>query len=326
MPTVAVNDLHRRKPAAPRTLLMCHMQMRRSRIYYQQGRGNACRGVAMAGVAGAVRRRWAIGGSLTGPILIMKQTFAHPLLPSFAVTAALLALVGPARAAHPLVSDDTGTQGRGQAQLEASTDRTRVRDGSRVAREQEIGLALTYGLTETLDLAVGLPWLHLGTTGEPSQRGIGDLTLLAKWRLHDDGQGFSLALRPEFTLPTGKEGKGLGNGRATSALTLMSQLEHGAWTWLANVGIAYNDNKAGDRKRLWTASTALLYTVTDAWTLVADVGASRAAEQGAPSEKFGLLGVIHHLGEELDLDLGWRRSLGHGPTANTLGAGLTLRW
>ena len=305
--------------------------MRAIPIYHRASR-YVCRVVAGVGFAVAVRRRQAIGGCPAKPILIMTPTRIRsrsPFVPSAAfaaLAAALLMLPGASRAAHPLVSDDTGTQGAGRWQFEASADRTRERDDGLVAREHEVAFTLTRGLSDTLDLAIGLPWLRLAASGAPTQRGAGDLKLLAKWRAFDNGQGLSLGLRPEITLPTGKEDKGLGNGRATASLTGMLQLEQGPWTWLANAGLVHNDNKAGDRKRLWTASTALLYAAADAWTLVADVGAARAAEPGAASGKFGLLGVIHHLGEDLDLDFGWRRSLGSGPRANTLGVGLTVRW
>lgn len=239
---------------------------------------------------------------------------------------ALLALAAPAQAAHPLITDDTGTQGSGRWQFELNTDHTRTREAGVTAWEREANAALTRGVTETLDLAVNVPWLHTSATGEPSQSGVGDTTLLAKWRFHDDGAGWTLGVRPEITLPTGSESKGLGNGRATAALTLLSSLERGDWTWLANAGFAYNANKVGDRKRLWAVSTAVLYNLGERWTLAADIGASRAATPGAGSEKYGLIGAIYHIGDDVDLDLGWRRSLGAGPVSHTVGAGLTLRW
>lgn len=250
------------------------------------------------------------------------RTFTMPAL----LASALLAQAGPAQAAHPLITDDTGTQGSGHWQFEANTDHTRTRDAGVTAWEREANLALTRGVTETLDLAVNLPWLHTSATGEASRSGIGDTTLLAKWRFYDNDAGWTLGLRPEITLPTGSEGKGLGNGRATAALTLLSSLERGDWTWLANAGYAYNANKVGDRKRLWAVSTALLYNLGERWTLAADIGASRAATPGASSEKYGLIGAIYHIGDDTDLDIGWRRSLGGAPVAHTVGVGLTLRW
>lgn len=252
---------------------------------------------------------------------VHRTPIAPPLL-----AAALWALAGPIHAAHPLISDDTATQGSGNWQLEANTDHTRTREAGIGVWEREANLQLTHGVAEALDVMVNLPWLYHSESDQAVQRGIGDLTLLAKWRFHDNGRGWTLGLRPELTLPSGSESRGLGNGRATASLTLLSQLESGAWTWLANAGYTYNDNRAGDRKHLWAASTALLYAVGEQWTLAADIGTARAADVSVDTERYGLLGVICHLGRDIDLDVGWRRSLGAGPIARTLGAGLTLRW
>ena len=83
----------------------------------------------------------------------------------------------------------------------------------------------------------------------------------------------------------------------------------------------------GDRKHLWAASTALLYKLTEQWSLVADVGASRGTDASASrTNKFAVLGTIYHLNDKTDLDIGWRRSLSAKPVSNTMGVGLTLHW
>lgn len=247
-------------------------------------------------------------------------------LKRLSLAASLLALGLSAHAAHPLNTDDTGTQGSGHWQLEATTDHTRERDAGDTSWERSYAGTLTYGVTEDLDIAIGLPWLHAKDASGARERGVGDTTLLAKWRFYDNGQGWTLGLRPEITLPSGSEQRGLGNGRSTAALTLISSVELGPVTWLANAGTRYNDNRAGDRKSLWALSTAVLYHVNDQWTLAADVGVNRAADQAQRTERYGLLGAIYHVNNDLDLDIGWRRSLGAGPVAHTLGAGVTVRW
>ena len=154
--------------------------MRSIPIYHRASR-HVCRVVAGVGFAVAVRRRQAIGGCPAKPILIKTPTCIRsrsPFVPSAAfaaLAAALLMLPGASRAAHPLVSDDTGTQGAGRWQFEASADRTRERDDGLVAREHEVAFTLTRGLSDTLDLAIGLPWLRLAASGAPTQRGAGDL-------------------------------------------------------------------------------------------------------------------------------------------------------
>ena len=232
-----------------------------------------------------------------------------------------------AQAALPLVTDDTGTQGDGNWQLEVNTDHTRTRDAGVTAWERQLNTTVTRGVADNLDVAANLPLLRNSVAGEGAQSGVGDVTVQAKWRLYDNEKGWSLGLRPAATLPTGSSSKGLGNGRATASVTLISNLEAGDWSWLANAGYTYNDNKFGDRKHLWAASTAVLFKASEQWTLAADIGASRGAEPGGRrTEKFALLGAIFHVNDKTDLDIGWRRSLGSKPVSNTVGVGLALRW
>jgi hypothetical protein len=70
-------------------------------------------------------------------------------------------------AAHPLITDDTGTQGKGKFLFElngqGSYDKMDSRDdtGTTIktkSREQELKSALTYGVIENIDLILGLPY------------------------------------------------------------------------------------------------------------------------------------------------------------------------
>lgn len=272
--------------------------------------------------------RWS-GPCACGQAPESDQMMTFDMLPRFstcALTASLLVASVSAQAAHPLLTDDTGTQGGGNWQLEINTDHTRARDGAETSWERAAGVALTRGVTGALDLAVSVPWMQASEPGEARRRGVGDTTLQAKWRFHDDENGWSLALRPAVMLPTGNATRGLGNGRASAGVALISTLERGAWTWLANAGYTWNDNRIGDRKSLWSLSTALLHSLAPRWSLAVDVGISRSADPGVRHDTYGLVGVIYHASKDLDLDVGWRRSLGAAPAANTLGAGMTLRW
>lgn len=238
----------------------------------------------------------------------------------------LAAFTPSAYAAHPLISDDTGTQGAGIWQLEVNTDHTRTRDVGQTAWARQLNTTLTRGVTDELDVAANLPLQRNSATGQSAQSGIGDTTVQAKWRFFDNTKGWTLAVRPGVSLPTGNSGKGLGNGRTTVQATVISTATLGDWTWLVNAGYAFNNNKIGDRKHLWDASTALLYNVGESWTLVADLAASRSASVGGGVDKFAVLGTIYHLNDKTDLDIGWRRSLGAKPVSNTMGVGLTLHW
>lgn len=233
-----------------------------------------------------------------------------------------------AQAAHPLLTDDTGTQGAGRWQLELNADHTRDLTAPPRGRTTQANATITHGVSDELDLALSLPAQRLRPAGAPGAGGWGDLVLQAKWRVYgSDDDGGSLALKPMLWLPSGDQRRGLGAGRAAASLGLLAAWKAGAWTALGNLGASYNGNRAGDRTALWNASAALLYTPVAGWTLAADVGARRNPQRGdAGTLRHRVLGLIWHVEEAVDVDLGWRRERGGGPSTSTWGAGLTLRW
>src|SRR5512143_1152343 len=87
--------------------------------------------------------------------------------------------VGTANAAHPLITDDSGTQGKGKTQLEFigeyGLDKN---DGVKEKSLQAPTVPfLTYGLSEAADIALGLPYNEVVTEsagGTSAVRGIGD--------------------------------------------------------------------------------------------------------------------------------------------------------
>lgn len=253
------------------------------------------------------------------------MTVRHRPSRTFAVFAIALLPACAAWAAHPLLSDDPGTQGDGQWQWELNTDRTRATAATGAA--QQVNATLTRGVGDTLDLAINAVWLRNSAVHGPTMQGAGDATLELKWRFHDNGRGWALALRPTLTLPTGSVRKQLGLGHASATLMLLSSVSAGDWAWLVNAGYTVNAATGPRRPGQWTLSSALLYQPVPAWSLALDAGASRAQAAGATTARYALLGLIHHPHPNLDLDIGWRRNWqGSAAAGNTLGAGLTVRW
>ncbi len=72
----------------------------------------------------------------------------------------LILLLGPSVpvfAAHPLITDDTSTQGQGKFQLEVNGEYSHDHDGDTTEDLFEIGTIISYGLMDALDLVVGSP-------------------------------------------------------------------------------------------------------------------------------------------------------------------------
>jgi hypothetical protein len=111
--------------------------------------------------------------------------------------------VAPAHAAHPLVSEDTGTQGVGGYQVEINTDWLKdERVKTRIATA-----TLTRGVLDNLDTFLNLPY----TLSDPN--GFNDVSIGLKWRFFE-ADGLSMGLKPEYRWASGDQEKSLGDGRS----------------------------------------------------------------------------------------------------------------
>ncbi len=237
-----------------------------------------------------------------------------------------LALLCPlsAFAAHPLVTDDTDTQGDGKWQFETNAEIT--------SKQQDIGRqtlwnsTLTRGVGEALDVYVEMPYTHIQHRSDTDGNGIGDVETGAKWRMYDDG-AFSVGLKPYLSFPTGNDRRGLGTGRVNAGATLLTQYVINDWTFLANAGAVYQANRQGQRQSLWKASAAVMYRVLPTTQLILDVGTSQNpdfAQRTRPA--FMILGAIYSPKPWLDLDIGYRRGLNPQTYDYSWMGGMTARW
>lgn len=250
---------------------------------------------------------------------------------TFASATALLTLLfAPTLpAAHPLITEDTGTLGQGGWQLELGNEHITLRsDGV----EQDLVLttaALTYGLSGHTDLIVTVPHLRIGAdplTGEAGGHGLVDLGLDIKWRFYEHGP-FSFALKPGVTFPTGDTRRALGTGRTVWSLYLVSSYELEKWNFLLHLGHVHHNNTFNERVDLWHASAAVTWQAAERLKLIFDTGIDRNTERHATDDPvFVIGGLIYSPVENFDLDLGYRSTAVDGVREHALLAGLTLRW
>lgn len=254
---------------------------------------------------------------------------------------ALLCCAAPAYAAHPLVTDDTGTQGTGGWQIECTTgfsSNSESDEGIRIKeRENEAAVAVSYGLSEDIDIVAGLPYLwyqvkenQLVTADES---GIGDMTVELKWRFcENEKNGFSLALKPGISLPTGDADRGLGAGRVTGGAVLIATKEFGALTLHANAGYHRNayeldEDAAACNKHIWNASLAGEYALSEKLRAVADIGLETAEEKGSRTHPVFLIGgLIYSVTEDFDFDLGIKSGLNDAEPDTAVLLGVAARF
>jgi len=220
------------------------------------------------------------------------RKFLKKIVP--AITAVLLT-TGSAFAAHPLITDDTGTQGQGKFQLELNGEFGRDRENldGVDTRENSAGLetVLSGGLTDTVDLVVAVPWtwsrVKENSVVVSDENGPGDVALELKWRFLEY-KGFSMAVKPGMTFPTGNENRGLGNGKVSYGAAMIASQELAPVTLHLNLAYSHNEfqldlDKESNRRDIWHASLAATYDVLEDLQLVANVGMESNGDRGSHS-------------------------------------------
>ena len=248
-----------------------------------------------------------------------------------------------ARAAHPFITDDAGTQGKGNWQLELQGDFLRdKRTAGGVERKDKLDVhtsVLCYGILENLDVQVGIGYLGRRTTANGTtiadESGMSDSALELKWRFYEKDD-FSLALKPGLTLPTGNEDKGLGTGKSSWAIALLATYEAEPWTFLGNIAYARArfkrpQDEAESRVDLWRVSGGASYALSGEVKLVGEVGLrSNESRNDAflpdSTSQFGMLGVIYSPTRKIDLDLGFRKTFNRAEFDKAFLVGATFRW
>jgi hypothetical protein len=222
-----------------------------------------------------------------------------------------------AHAAHPLITEDTGTLGPGRWQLEGIGEHEK----DRITRQREdVNLfVLSRGYAESADWQVAVPW-HRAREDE-----IGDVSLDLKWRFHERGR-FSLGLKPGATLPTGDWREDRGKGKATVGALLIASYEPGPFAFHAQAGYRWNRNRLGERKSLTHFSAAATWQLGPV-KLVVDAARDTSPDPAASeSERYVVLGAIWAIGRNFDLDAGVKTGHGGAALDEALLLGATVRW
>ena len=240
----------------------------------------------------------------------------------------VVGLSGSAFAAHPLITDDTGTQGKGKFQLEMNGEVSRDKEGFDGVETRETGAelaaAFSAGIFDNVDLVIGAPWVWSQVkedgilTGD--ENGAGDVSLELKWRFLNY-KGFSMAVKPGLTIPSGNENRGLGNGKVSYGVTMIASQELEPFTFHVNAAYTRTEfkldaDKESNRNNIWHVSAAASCEVVKDLQLVANIGVETNGNRGSHAwPTFLLGGVIYSVTEDLDLDMGIKGGL-NGPEAD----------
>ncbi|HEX8625308.1 MAG TPA: transporter [Allosphingosinicella sp.] len=188
-------------------------------------------------------------------------------------------------------------------------DRT---SGSRTDTLEAGQLLVRLGLTDTLEAQLG--WTAFGhvrvrdrSTGSVGRgSGVGDVTLALRQNLaNPDGSGFSLAVMPFATLPTG--GPAIGAGEWSAGLILPLSYDLGADVQLGLTGqveAAADEDRAG-RHLAYGAVAGLSMSLTEALGATFEIAATRNEDPaGHSTEWLAGLSAGWMAKDDLQLDAG----------------------
>jgi hypothetical protein len=255
---------------------------------------------------------------------------------AFTAGFAVLAGGGGAFAAHPLITDDTGTQGKGKAQLEFVGEYGVDKEEGVTEKSYEVPTTpfLSYGITDEMDIVFGLPHASVsvedgGTT--TAVRGVTDMSIELKARFYENN-GLSFALKPGVSLPTGDEDKGLGNGKVSYGAFFISTKEMEPWAFHFNLGYLRNvyklqADKEANRKDIWRVSLAAQVKVVQDLAVAANIGRETNSDKTSNTDPaFILGGVIYSITEDFDIDFGIKAGLNKPETDISYLAGAAFRF
>jgi hypothetical protein len=238
----------------------------------------------------------------------------------------ILALPMTVHAAHPLISEDTATQGRGNFELEIGNAWTR--DGS--DRSYELGPQLSYGILPQLDAILRPTWLDQRSTidGEVFHaRGAGDTAADLKWRFFERDK-LSLAVRAGVSAPTGDADRGLGSGKPTYHGLLVASIDLAPIALHTNIGYTRNRADPTERRDLYHVSAAAVWTLNEAWrVLLAELaGDTNVDNTQSVWPAVARVGAIYTVKKGFDIDIGYQTRLNHEAARQILLMGITARW
>ncbi|MBH48514.1 MAG: hypothetical protein CME71_10135 [Halobacteriovorax sp.] len=111
------------------------------------------------------------------------------------------------------------------------------------------------------------------SNGSERQTGIGDTTVIGKYRVTANNDPTSIALIPSFNLPTGDEALFLGDGGVGAGLKLAMERDFGRFRINGNIGVARNQNATYqdiDYRNRFLAALGVHVPITDKWHWTAE--------------------------------------------------------
>jgi hypothetical protein len=233
--------------------------------------------------------------------------------------------VAPARAAHPFLTEDPGTQGKGRAELELGFAADQG-DPTYGGRGLLFSPQISYGLADNLDFIVQGFWQSQSPAGAPTVRGIGNTLVDLKGRLYEADGPLALAVRAGVDLPTGDDATGIGGGEMGMHVLGIAGWQYPDFSVYANAGYALV-RQPGTRRNIGFFSVAVSTPEDAPWrTFIEAAAYSNTDPARTQWPALARTGIIYKVTNGLDVDVGVQLRLDPSATRVSWLAGATWHW
>lgn len=229
----------------------------------------------------------------------------------------LLGATGIAVAGHPFSTEDPGTQGKGNVEVEFSYEYQKADDGTKTS---SLGNGFTLGIAPKVDLAIGYGYDFVKDPDGAKDRAMGDVEVQLKTFFNEGKDAVpTFGLKGGASLPV-EEG-----GQTTILLTGIAEWAFEPFTVFANVGADIGTHLAGNDERtdLLRASVAGSREVREALALVSEVIWEKQTKPSEDATVEWMVGAQWGINDAMTLDAGVRFGLTDDSPDYTILAGFT---
>jgi hypothetical protein len=225
---------------------------------------------------------------------------------------------GDALAGHPFGTEDAGTQGKGNVEVEFNLERQHGNDGMKTTSP---GNSFTMGIAPKIDLAVGYAYDFTKAEDGTKSRGMGPVEATLKTAVIEGKDRFpTLGVKAGFSLPAAE------GDQVALLATAIAEWSFEPVTVFANVGADVGTRLAGNAERTISmrASLAGRWEVRKEWYLLSELLWEKQTSPSAASTAQGLIGAKKEITETLSVDAGVRWGLNGDSPHVTYLLGFTL--
>ncbi|HEX7520320.1 MAG TPA: transporter, partial [Candidatus Deferrimicrobium sp.] len=230
----------------------------------------------------------------------------------------LIGAGGETLAGHPLGTEDAGTQGKGNVEVEFNLERQHGNDGMKIL---SLGNIITMGIAPKIDLAVGYAYDFTKAEDGMKSRAMGPVVATLKTAIIEGKDRLpTFGVKAGFSLPTSE------GDQAALLATAIAQWSFEPMTVFANVGADIGTHVAGNAEKNSSirASVAGTYDLRKEWSLLSELLWEKQISPSAPSTSEWLIGAKKEIAGTLNVNGGFRWGLNGDSPHVTYLLGFTL--